>query len=1771
MPSSPTQPLFLPATTPSSTAATRPVVFTTTTTTNAPTALSAALSAAAGSDSRSSNSSGISNSSWNIAARMRAFRHASGNAPVAGAAEAVGRRGTALPSGEETTFATTNLAAGAAAASGSNPAGGNGGFLISSAQPRRPHLPPERALSTTSLTNYTGFEEGLAATVELGASEKFEEMAFNPPGTPPKRPYSVDQRDEHPELSSSLRLKASVENQRGTEGETILHFAILRKPELALRIARACTDSFINAKYIGDRVDAKVSGYEFRYDREVRGSLYNGQTVLQFAACTGNLEVVKLVVNSFYERRHLNPGSSNDFARNNVFHVLAMRKDFNPAIVSYLKYVLARADSADNIPTVAQTTAPPSSGAVSQQVQPPQRQGSQHSTPETSPAPIIRGKAVVFSGGSRPGTPDLANVGGTHPTPPRTMSTPPSVFTTVQPQQPQTGDSADPSRASSEPRSSSSTNRSREWAYQKPLTISLGMLDALSAKNQLNLTPMQLGAYKGNPKALDMIRLNWWKFGNVSSSLVPLGQLLGPREDEKDSTPSEQDTTSATWNEWQEKSPLQIAVERGQADVIAHPFMQSIVFIKWHLYARRTFMRSFLRSLLTLSVFTASLALQPSDPHDRFHYTTKHPGLRGLLDLAAIILVLLFVASEARKLISQRLRLADSLRHQTVEYYCLPFFSFFVLLASIHRIGATAAGPAYEARGQAVENALLGIANVAGWLGMLYYTKAFRTVGPLYIAFKKAIGGDLWTWSYVFVAMMLGFAGAFFLQMNGDSTQAQDWENYFLGVVTTSRVIFGQTQYDEFRTAESPGFALTLVMIYTILTVVLILNILIAKLSQTFTKIVEDAEKQWLVQFAGFVVENDYWLHEEESKLYAHHLGHRDHSKTSGRYLTFLEKAVAPDGADAGAPTATEVLKVVVAYEDRRTNEKSKLAGDHKVSSGFDTPPFRQTPPPTPKLVDSVPGDGGGGVGSGGGESPAVAATAAAASAVHAPPPVDFVPVELELDRDGLWRGLWRRDEWFGERGVLRVSWGRWRRDVLAQCLPFFRAGAGEQRVEEVNLWHGHPVRRTVPELKHKHNKAVDNKDNVASLDDDDFVDGGGACGGAEKGKPSRSQPDPRRPQPAPPPPPNLLKETLALDLPNDSFADLLNSEHAAGFKPSVARGPRRSQVEAAIAAAEIWLQLHGASAAAVSAAADAAKALKEAVGSAHSTSDARQMTSPKPPSYQSVFDSSNTMTEEPATMAPSEMATAPQTSPARVDTLTAGSIAAATTPTHPSPSFAVPQLARLREDVESVASRNSDFSATNTGAPFKWNDPEIFSMSALERLITQLLPQMGGLDHSMAIKRLDFRAFDAVHCVHMLHAVVSLCPNLDTLLLAFTTTCPDLASLQHIICGMGSSKVTGLAIHSVGDALEPAASSEWSGGEIEQAVGLQPLARTFSRLEALGIDVRVDAEVMELISNSVGPALRRLELVNGTGNGNLEMLAAAAVAAYGADPDDEYPGSSRPASPMSSPSSLRETVQSHQIIRLVTRSPQLESVNLFGCTALGGSGVSTSSDLSPDAILAAIASRLPRLRALRVPGNASAVALTAVLSGCPLLEDLDLGPLPPHSPVPALRALIDHGQSIRNLAFRFVPAASASPASPSETAASAQLRHALESIFIELLDRRGRFLRGLDGLGWPATDRIVRALARHCPNLESLVLYPCNAVKSEAAVKDLVTRCRRLVHLGLRGLPVASGGPGIHAGPAPIAVAVAAAEKEVRGRSLGSGPTAMASRRRLDVARLIL
>ncbi|KAI9338365.1 hypothetical protein DFJ73DRAFT_584641 [Zopfochytrium polystomum] len=1016
---------------------------------------------------------------------------------------------------------------------------------------------------------------------------------------------------QHAELRDNFEDRHDITG----EGETLLHFAILRSPKTALKIAATCSRSFINKSYDGPRykdetalhlaamvcapsdaltgetgledLDTKLTlltvlllrgaklnqlarGGEFRNDSQNRGSLYNGQTVLQFAACTGNLDVVRLIVDSV---RWVKPDDANDSGwteipekfediapkivylgkekaqevnqatralitqtdqyGHNVFHVLAVQKNANPQIVNYLKEVLANADPSylsglkgtDNasggsvkegsthsakvsnavtkrshrgltpcqlgafkgnphaldmlrlnqwrfgntsaslvrVDRVILMTKPPpvqdqspdesapdssrqddssnfnSSSAHIRYFESNSEQGHMCSSPVPFNSESTRGSRKQVKFGVR--RTDVVNGGGGDAPRPRhpeevaaeLMIRPvysqflevndevrynphhahnPATTVTGSVTQPLTGiernshlsDNLNEFQQSSyqvlggDRAAESSHGHVHQhllYAPTIPLEASIhpvGPGNSTGPQQQPSFPPpaiIETSPDDGDDEAPPALVSAAFQLtdtpSEISTNQSHRGSLQPPELGLRPDSPAGMSAATGMPiantlpSPWSKMSPLQIAVEMHRQDVLCHPLMFSMVLIKWHLYARRIFLFSFLRSSAAIILFTIALALQPADPYSRANYTNMGSRSRLAFEAITTAFCLLYGRSafiQYRRLMkvaitkdttsggpgySQPLKSSPyhdleerMVRRRRInrpfEYYGFPVFLGLFAVIVVVRISLvlrasrvlmvtridTAPADANPADDVVVdmvqlENALMSLASVIGWLAMLYFTKAFQNLGPLYIAFKRAILNDLRSWSFLYLTLLMGFSSAFFLQKNGfhdpsgngpsgngtDTGDGSDilppyWDSWPGAVVTTFRTLFQQTDFDRFSNASSEPVAHVFYIVYTLFTLVLVLNILIAKLSQSFTTIAEDALKIWRVQFASLIVESDYLLGESDRMLYSENIGHRDPTDKSGRYITFIERGPAsPDSKYKDH----EILKVIVAFE----------------------------------------------------------------------------------------------------------------------------------------------------------------------------------------------------------------------------------------------------------------------------------------------------------------------------------------------------------------------------------------------------------------------------------------------------------------------------------------------------------------------------------------------------------------------------------------------------------------------------------------------------------------------------------------------------------------------------------------------------------------------------------------------------------------------------------------------------------------------------------------
>ncbi|XP_072477215.1 transient receptor potential cation channel subfamily V member 3-like [Notamacropus eugenii] len=168
------------------------------------------------------------------------------------------------------------------------------------------------------------------------------------------------------------------------------------------------------------------------------------------------------------------------------------------------------------------------------------------------------------------------------------------------------------------------------------------------------------------------------------------------------------------------------------------------------------------------------------------------------------------------------------------------------------------------------------MALVLGWFGLLYYSRGFRFTGIYAVVLQKMILQDMVRFLLVYVAFLLGFASA----LSALTTQCQEpgrCSYYSVGSAsgTLFKLTLGLGDLSGPENSKFPVFFLLLLIIYVILTSVLLLNMLIALMTETVNMASSRTEKIWRVQRAITILDLErclpeawrWWL--QEGKIHS--------------------------------------------------------------------------------------------------------------------------------------------------------------------------------------------------------------------------------------------------------------------------------------------------------------------------------------------------------------------------------------------------------------------------------------------------------------------------------------------------------------------------------------------------------------------------------------------------------------------------------------------------------------------------------------------------------------------------------------------------------------------------------------------------------------------------------------------------------------------------------------------------------------------------------------
>ncbi|RLV97123.1 hypothetical protein DV515_00012088 [Chloebia gouldiae] len=291
---------------------------------------------------------------------------------------------------------------------------------------------------------------------------------------------------------------------------------------------------------------------------------------------------------------------------------------------------------------------------------------------------------------------------------------------------------------------------------------------------------------------------------------------------------------------------------------------------KWETFASKRFYFSFVSYLSFMIIFTAIAYYQPLRVKPSFpvEFTAG-----GFLWVSGLIIILLggiyLIFAQSLYLRRRRQSLKTMCSDSCIEI--LIFIQAFSLLLSAVLYGASS------------ENyvAVMVFSLLLGWVNTLYYTRGFQRTGIYSVMIQKTIMRDLLRFLLVYMIFLFGFAAALVTLMGDAPSVSQNKSLAHLessgshamygGLLSVSLELFkitiGMGDLDFQEHARFRYFVMLLLLLFVILTYILLLNMLIALMSETVTDISGYSKSVWKLQRAIAILEIEKaWLWRQGGK-----------------------------------------------------------------------------------------------------------------------------------------------------------------------------------------------------------------------------------------------------------------------------------------------------------------------------------------------------------------------------------------------------------------------------------------------------------------------------------------------------------------------------------------------------------------------------------------------------------------------------------------------------------------------------------------------------------------------------------------------------------------------------------------------------------------------------------------------------------------------------------------------------------------------------------------
>eukprot|EP00803_Ostreobium_quekettii_P000555 evm.model.scf_322.4 EVM.evm.TU.scf_322.4 scf_322:80745-87058(+) len=374
--------------------------------------------------------------------------------------------------------------------------------------------------------------------------------------------------------------------------------------------------------------------------------------------------------------------------------------------------------------------------------------------------------------------------------------------------------------------------------------------------------------------------------------------------------------------------------------IFASKMMLAVINFKWETYARELLLEEITHYVLMVLFFTAYAIVLG---HRRHSMQDVGEVLGGSLGAPSLVLMIstafLAFTNFVRELkqIKTYIKEFPKTKHEGLRVWLsskwnvMEFMSYIFLVVVIPVLHLTAIDSANQ-----VQSVAVGMATILVWWKMLYYFLGFKPTGPLVIMIFEIVK-DIVFFLVVALGLLLGFGIAFFVLYRHDVLLAKDdrseetqffldqFESVDRSLFTMFGMMLGDFELTWFYDAQLAPWALILFVVYMVSMMIILLNLLIAIMGDTYDR-VKDVEDVAFLHARATVIDDAESMLSEGKKAQL--------KKRINKFLHVLEPQ-SVDGASKGGEWQGKL--VVMERRFRKTIEQQMAVGRETLLKEMET------------------------------------------------------------------------------------------------------------------------------------------------------------------------------------------------------------------------------------------------------------------------------------------------------------------------------------------------------------------------------------------------------------------------------------------------------------------------------------------------------------------------------------------------------------------------------------------------------------------------------------------------------------------------------------------------------------------------------------------------------------------------------------------------------------------------------------------------------------------